>query len=75
MKNECQPELRRDDLEDFCYRQELCMETDPYLVVTSMKVIIKFFVEMINNFIEPLSTKALGFLLISIFALIYSRGK
>jgi len=61
-KNECEPETRREGLEGYCLEQERCMERDPWREVTAVSVAMKYLVDIINQFVEPLSYKALAFL-------------
>lgn len=64
IQNECRPGLRRPALEEYCEELEECMEKDPESV-KRMSAHAATLAELINDFLNPLSFKAI-FILVSI---------
>lgn len=49
--NECQPELRREALEDFCREREECMNTGSYSAVKMVYVLSGLIAQTLNTLI------------------------
>lgn len=64
VQNECRPGLRRPALEEYCEELEECMERDPE-AVKSFSAHAALLAGFINDFLDPLSFKAI-FLLVAI---------
>lgn len=70
VENECRPGLMRPALQQFCQELEACMDRDPSGVYR-INMLANSLAEAINEFFEPLSTKAVILLLLSVAAAVY----
>lgn len=57
-------------MEDYCNEREKCMNKDPESENKSLKVLVRLFAELINDFFEPLSYKTIT-LMVLVMILIY----
>lgn len=68
--NNCPPHLRVPAMDTACRAWELCMQADPTQVGRA-KISAHTFARIFNDFIEPISLKALLFVVITIVASVY----
>lgn len=64
IENRCHPSDRVRALEDFCIEKEKCMNRDPLAVNKNTKIMVKLLAEIINDFFEPLTFKAISLVVI-----------
>mmetsp|Transcript_42475 Transcript_42475/g.56047 ORF Transcript_42475/g.56047 Transcript_42475/m.56047 type:complete len:94 (+) Transcript_42475:1115-1396(+) len=62
--NECEPENRREHLEDFCQQKELCMNTGPNTTVKMVNVAGGLMAQALNTFIGSIEHRVLAVLLV-----------
>ncbi|MCJ1410725.1 hypothetical protein MMC19_004811 [Ptychographa xylographoides] len=70
IQNRCNVESRVPAMETLCENWDSCMNRDPYKVGRA-RVSAQTFAEIFNSFIEPISLKAMIFILTLIFGTIY----
>jgi hypothetical protein len=68
--NKCEPHQRVPALEDYCNEKAKCMNRDPMIVNKNMKILVKLLAEIINDFFEPLTYKAIGVIVLSLLVFI-----
>ena len=71
-KNRCEPSLRVRALEAFCSEKDRCMMQDTQIKNT--KIMVTLVAEIINDFFEPLSLKAIAFIILIFIGLFMISG-
>ena len=65
--NDCDPQIRVRAAEKYCMEKEKCMSRDPEMVVTTTRLTASLTAEILNEFVEPLEYKTIGFFFFFLF--------
>ena len=65
--NRCDLSVRVKAAEKYCLEKEKCMNQDPAMVVRTTKLTAALTAEILNEFVEPLEYKTIGFFFFLLF--------